>query len=81
MNKMKTENYVNALTNDGFNFDVNLNGFETSRGIFKVRVNIKKSVIDGETFDTTKLKIMNWYNVHQVHAVREGNFYYMDWVN
>lgn len=42
---------------------------------------LQRAVIDGETFDTTKLKIMDWCNVHQVHAVREGNFYYMDWVN
>ena len=81
MNKMKTETYVKTLEEAGFVFELSETGFYTSRGVFKIRVNIYDSVIEGETFDTTKLKILNWCNGKQVYALREGKFFYMDWVS
>ena len=81
MNKMKTETYVKALEEAGFVFELSETGFNTSKGVFKIRVNINASVIAGESFDTTKLKILNWCAGKQVHAIREGNYFYMDWVS
>lgn len=78
---MKTENYVKALEEAGFVFELSETGFNTSKGVFKIRVNINASVIAGENFDTTKLKILNWCAGKQVHAIREGNYFYMDWVS
>lgn len=80
MNKMKTETYVKGLEKAGFVFELS-EGFKTSKGVFKIRVNINDSVVSGENFDTTKLKILNWCNGRQVYAVREGKFFYMDWVS
>ena len=81
MNKMKTETYVSALEEAGFVFELSETGFNTSKGVFKIRVNINASVIAGESFDITKLKILNWCAGKQVHAIREGNYFYMDWVS
>ncbi|MBQ5876160.1 MAG: hypothetical protein IIW71_00005 [Treponema sp.] len=81
MNKMKTETYVSALEEAGFVFELSETGFNTNKGVFKIRVNINASVIAGENFDTTKLKILNWCAGKQVHAIREGNYFYMDWVS